>query len=684
MSKKSREEQTRGRLLSLWEAEADWGSPLGCVATTFTFDAPFFEDQCLSRFAGLETDPNEDARAYLIEREEKLSQVFACVLVDAGHVAPLRSLRWNLLPVRPPGAGIMHAKVTLLVREHRIRVLVGSANLTEPGYRRNYEHVAVLDFGPESDIPLALLFEAIDFLERLRGFVPGAEGSGSEGPQPSLERFLAETRAWAEGWKSRNWQRGEPQAAFVPVFPGERTLFDWLAEQFPRANPDYACIVSPFFDDGSGAQRVMDKLLGVMKAQGQREIEFIVGGRELHDDARTVEIDIPDVFSRPAARCTHRFLLLEHRDSGGVFRALHAKSLWVARDESVVYLIGSSNFTTAGTGVAGLSGNIEANLAYLIVHSSPFARLCEAAYPDYRELDAEEENIRFLPSERSETPDGGAFTALPAGFGLALYRPNGEAGELVLSIAEPVPGGFQIFGEQRLLLDEDSWRTGAAEGMVTCPWNNSRPPSHLLVRWPHADGECEAVWVVNVTDTSLLPPPDELRELRLDELLEILTSARPLHEAIAYIRRRKQRDSAKKTGEEPGVMDPHAKVDTRNFLLKRMKRVASALEGLRERLERPAFHLDALRWRLHGPVGPLALARRLVEQEPDAAAFMLAEVALTVRRADWKHVEAGVGRDVCRAEVRQVVDQLREFAEALTPPPNLADYVGQALAEACK
>ena len=470
----------------------------------------------------------------------------------------------------------------------------------------------------------------------------------------------------------------------MPVFPRERTIFDWLAEQFRAAKPNYACIVSPFFDDGSGAQRVMDKLLGVMNAQGQREIDFIVGGRELHDDERTVEIDIPDAFNRPAARCTHRFNLVEHRDSGGVWRALHAKSLWVGRDESVVYLMGSSNFTTAGTGVAGASANVEANLAYLIDDSSPFGKLCAAAYPDYRELDAEEENIRFLPPERSETPDGGGFTALPAGFGLALYRPLGEVGELVLSIADPVPGGFRIFAEQHLLLDEQTWRGGAGNGNVTCPWNESRPPSHLRVCWPQADGEREAVWIVNVTDAALLPPPSELRELRLDELLDILTSARPLHEAIAQIRRRKERDAAKKKADEPGVIDPHAKVDTRNFLLKRMKRVAAGLEGLRERLERPAFHIDGLRWRLHGPVGPLALAHRLVEQEPEAAAFMLAEVALTVRRADWKHVEAGVGRDLCRAEVRQVVDQLREFAEALSPPPNLADYVRQALAEACR
>ncbi len=85
-------EEVRDKLLSLWEPREGFGEPLGCVATTYTFDASFFELECLSRFVGLESDPHEHEAVYLVEREERLSQVFSCVLVDASHVAGKRSL----------------------------------------------------------------------------------------------------------------------------------------------------------------------------------------------------------------------------------------------------------------------------------------------------------------------------------------------------------------------------------------------------------------------------------------------------------------------------------------------------------------------------------------------------------------------------------------------------------------
>ena len=140
-------EQTRARLLDLEGGEEDFGRPLGCVTTSFTFDAELFEEQCLARFLSIQSNPNETAKAYLIEREEKLSQCFACVLVDGAHVAPDRSLRWHMLPVTLPRGGVLHAKLTLLAWENCIRILIGSANLTEPAYRRNQEVMAVLDFG---------------------------------------------------------------------------------------------------------------------------------------------------------------------------------------------------------------------------------------------------------------------------------------------------------------------------------------------------------------------------------------------------------------------------------------------------------------------------------------------------------------------------------------------------------
>jgi hypothetical protein len=67
-------ERTRARLLDLWRGEEEFGRPFGCVTTSFTFDAALFEEQCLARFLTIQSNPNETAKAYIVEREEKLSQ----------------------------------------------------------------------------------------------------------------------------------------------------------------------------------------------------------------------------------------------------------------------------------------------------------------------------------------------------------------------------------------------------------------------------------------------------------------------------------------------------------------------------------------------------------------------------------------------------------------------------------
>lgn len=64
----------RGKALDLWTAPPEAGEPLVCVASSFTFDATFFETECVGRFLRMDNHPAEsDAVAYLIEREEKLA-----------------------------------------------------------------------------------------------------------------------------------------------------------------------------------------------------------------------------------------------------------------------------------------------------------------------------------------------------------------------------------------------------------------------------------------------------------------------------------------------------------------------------------------------------------------------------------------------------------------------------------
>ena len=55
-----------GKLLDAWTPPEGAGDPVGCIATSFTFDSVFFEEECLGRFLRLETDPTEDGPLYLL------------------------------------------------------------------------------------------------------------------------------------------------------------------------------------------------------------------------------------------------------------------------------------------------------------------------------------------------------------------------------------------------------------------------------------------------------------------------------------------------------------------------------------------------------------------------------------------------------------------------------------------
>lgn len=85
-------------------------------------------------------------------------------------------------------------------------------------------------------------------------------------------------------------------------------------------------------------------------------------------------------------------------------------------------------------------------------------------------------------------------------------------------------------------------------------------------------------------------------------------------------------------------------------------------------------------WRLRGPLGPLALATKLVDEEPSNAAFFLAEVALTVASAKLDpHGELRL--EDARAMVADVISELEVLAGRHEAPANLAKYVARTFVE---
>ena len=164
-------------------------------------------------------------------------------------------------------------------------------------------------------------------------------------------------------------------------------------------------------------------------------------------------------------------------------------------------------------------------------------------------------------------------------------------------------------GDEQIFFDSDGWQTLGSPTPCKLDWDKPRAPSGFWVRCEGSDGL--AWWPVNVAAGNVLPPPEELKNLPLDVLLDILSSARPLHRVLGPYLKRKRR---KEKQDVVTAVDPHKRVDTSQFLLQRTRRLSWALTAVRERLERPVATIDFLQWRLRGPVGVTALADALVRE----------------------------------------------------------------------
>ena len=454
--RRSYDESTRQHLLDLWCGEDEFGEPIGCVATSYTFQAEFFEEQCLGRFLRMDTASAEDGRSYILEHETKLSQAFACVLVDRSQVAGNRSLRWHLLPVHVRGA-IQHAKICLLQWERCVRVLVGSANLTVPGYRSNLEHMASLDFRPDGGIPLSVLRDVVTCLRAIQKLSPGTDQEA--GPQKALGEFLSGVVARTREWAGDDWRRGEPRCSFAWIGPGRPSLFEDMAKLWTGPPATFARVLSPFFSGGRDARITTDELeRALLISRGECQIQFVGPGHRAPDGA--VELMMPEALRKPSrASVDHRFAFVPELQGGEdeERRYLHAKSLWVEREDEgrALFAVGSSNFTVNGTGVAK-SPNVEANLVYEIPDASGvFGKMCVAASPPMEDVDLDAQEVRFLhdPDEGMETASDSEYVPLPDVFGTALFDPTDSGGTLRLEILGNPPSGFTVTGAGKILLD---------------------------------------------------------------------------------------------------------------------------------------------------------------------------------------------------------------------------------------
>jgi hypothetical protein len=468
----------------------------------------------------------------------------------------------------------------------------------------------------------------------------------------------------------------------VPVTPKTSSVMEQLNDLWPSGSPpDTLFVLSPFFDQGVTNQPAQ-KAWDMLRRRGGAEISFSVVAEPIRASEKLLVHAPPSLAtSFPTDGRTGEIVFQRLQMPGG--RSLHAKSLWLENTDHFLHCIGSSNFTSAGMGVGGIR-NWELNVASWARVGGQEYELRDAAWPEHEDDPLDPEAVNWQPEASLEDEPDPLAPRLPDWCGSAVYfvRAGGGAA-LELNFIGIVPGAWTITHETdgQPLLTAEEWRTAGSLARVEIAWKDARPPTELLVK---VDAGPEASWPVEVRAFSDLPPPQELRDLTLEQLLEILTSALPLHRCLRKLWRRN--DDELSAPPRAATLDPLNRFGRENHLLERTRRFSLAMTGVRKRLESPMPSEEYLQWRLHGPIGVSKVAAAILKEAKSDGekAFLIGELALELSRLEPKSEPGYLSKNRIRQAIGSLVIEFERQAAPLlaTTESSLQDYVRTALRRA--
>ena len=678
--------------------ESGVGRPQVCLATTFEFEAAFFEAELLPRFLGLRFDHTENERTFLIEREDALAVAKVVVLVDQSRFdATQTTLRWDQLAVCVPG-GIQHAKIAVLAWERFVRVIVGSANLNLTGYRRNREVFAPLDFWDADDsVPLDVLRDTLDLLGIALGWARVAPAV-----QDRTREAIEQVRRLAKTWEtapSEFTAREHPRVTLAATHPASapfraRSTLGEIVKRWGNRRATSVTVVTPFVGQAQGSQRdpVVEKLMAVPRS---RECDAWLVVPELPQAAEDGKprVEIPRSFGSSWAETSQDprsayVLPLPLCDDGAKDRNrdLHSKALMLESNDDVLLMIGSSNFTPHGMGVG--VHNLEANLVF---EDRAGSRPGGVGLVDRLQLprdwseavDATEVIWLDPPEPPIDTAD--PKRVLPPFFAWAVYSQRTGVLQLGLdrSQSEPAAWSVRLPGtteDSGLLLfswnptravagglsSDVSAAVGAprrAEGAASPAYDvltyefakDARGVNivAVLVEWTDAAGQIQQARLgVCVENREDMPAPIEYRKLSANAIIECLMSGRSPADWVDHQRRGRRGSS------NEAAIESLRAVDTSGYLLYRVRQFARALTGMGERILGTVPHPEAIRYRLlQDPFGPVSLATSLLEPgdgeaqnwcarlETEHRVFLLTEILLAVHHLRLRFSKGTRGKE---------------------------------------
>lgn len=644
--------------------------PIAFISTTFTFDAEFFDEECLTRFLTMETEKENDGVAFLIEREEKLAGLHGgIVLVDQNNCKGERSLRWDLVPCRVKN-GIIHAKITILHWSNCIRLIIGSANLTQNGCCINQEIYGVIDYCPEGNADLKVINDILGYLQAL---VDEQCGNVVKRRYNTLQSEIKSTlRKW--NIAETQYKRDEVSVQALLVSPKEKEALKKLRaiwDTHSSSPPDSIFITSPFFDTEESPNTPSLKIFDILKQRGEVEVVYNVTTERTSESSEELRVNAPDYLRKKLKPDTQIISFREVNETGinedgkEVPRPLHLKSIWLCNDDIQLYQIGSSNFTSAALGL-GNRTNYEANLVYSVSSSrnNKAFKLLDECYIKTTELDEDLLQFKERINEDEQILED-EYLNLPLCFGEAVIKKSKEQYLLELNFNNAgLPAGFEINngentntkGSGICLFNEEHWILNGKQLKITIECVENIIPEYLLVSWNGSKGK--AFWPIIVESQIALPPVESLRNLPLEALLQILSSTQPLHRLLKIIEAAGKKSNL--SNDDITIIDAHKLVNTTGFLLQRTRRVSYAMKVLRNRLEKPVFTKESLAWRLYGPIGVNSLMDAIIKEakSEEEKRFLLAELGLELSRIQPQITEVSLKQNVIKSAIKEVMEKL--------------------------
>lgn len=647
------------KLLEQWKPPLNAGKPIGCLTTTFTFSASFYEENCLSNFLDMTTEPSTDGVAYLIEREEKMSAlVGATVLVDSQNCNEQHSLKWDVISARIVG-GVQHSKVSLLIWQNHIRIIITSANMTEQGYCKNQETFGVLNYSVDSTFPRQAMIDTLFFLESLPKLVSTYEKSSCV---VKWKKVINVARNIAKTWGD---DVVDNKLSISPVFiiPGENNLFKKISNLWGnRGGLVDAKVTSPFFDtDEFKATQTVNNFTKLLNARKtKRSITWCTTAVESPDkDGWLMNIHQAS-YKVPKTKgvLTKYNRINEDINSDDVsnYRPLHAKLLKLENNSWFAYLCGSSNFTQRGTGLSN-HPNIEANLLYIVNKDLRGAgKHLERAWPKGEKVTPVQLGFGLLKEDDSESDD--KQISLHRWFLDASLNKN-SSGNLELHLmfsGKSLADDWKVtyLENNRDVCTKKMWLDNGAKKIFVIPWDEITLPSILKVYW----GANYAYWPVNISDPSILPSPDELNNLSIEDLMYILSGQGSLHESMRNIlKKRLKNESSDCKADTDAILDPHKSVITNDYLIPRTRRISRVFVALRRRLESPVATIESLEWRLNGPIGLNAVISALEKHASsnNELSFLMAELVMEINRISYNPTEKSIDKELYNSSINKVL-----------------------------